>query len=442
MSLQQRAETILNKVRAAGAQGDLIIDRGDALSLKARDGELEEHKVTSSQIFGLRVINNDRVGTAYSEAADDEALSSLVEQALVNASYAAPEIHEKILANSRELTTDDKLLCPEEQIAIEQKIDLVLKLEADLAARDKVKNVPYNGVQDGTGERHIYSTSGLHAVSKSRMCSAFAYALIEDGDKNAMEGVGQAARRFAEIDPDKLVEEAYRNTIDILDGSTVPSAHYDVIFDEETQPSVFGVFSMMFSGKSAKDGVNPMRDKLGQMIADPRLTIIDQPANMQGFGYALFDDEGTPAEAINLIGNGTLNSLIHNSMTAAHFDTSTTGHATRGPRSTLGVGLHQPEIASGDASDKDLHTGKYLLLTDLTGLHSGANAISGDFSFGASGYLCQDGNRIQPVRGITVAGNFYEMLKKIALIGETQHWNWQRSSLMPSIRFADVAISG
>ena len=119
MSIAQQAESILAKVQAAGAQGDLIIDRGEALSLKAQDGELEEHKVTSSQIFGLRVIKDDRVGTAYSEAADFDALSSLVEQALVNASYAAPEIHEKILSNSRELSTTDKLLCPEEQIAIE-----------------------------------------------------------------------------------------------------------------------------------------------------------------------------------------------------------------------------------------------------------------------------------------------------------------------------------
>ncbi len=442
MGIAQQAESILARVKDAGAAGDLIIDAGEALSLKALDGELEEHKVTSSQVFGLRVIKDDRVGTAYSEAADDEALASLVEQALVNASYAAPEIHEKILSNSSDLSTDDQLLCPEEQIAIEQKIDLALQLEAGLKSKEKVKNVPYNGVQDGTGERHIFSTAGLHAVSKSRMCSAYAYALIEESDKNAMEGVGQAARLFRDLDPGRLIEDAYKNTIDILDGTSVPSAHYDVIFDEETQPSLFSVFSMMFSGKSAKDGVNPMRDKLGQVIADARFTVFDQPENTDGFGYSLFDDEGTPAKKLALVSDGTLCSLIHNSMTAAHFDTNTTGHATRGPRSTLGVGLHQLEIASGSATSNELLANKYLVLTDLTGLHSGANPISGDFSFGASGYLCQNGERIQPVRGITVAGNFYEMLKKIQLIGDKQRWNWQRTSLMPAIRFADVAISG
>ncbi|MBO6566772.1 MAG: hypothetical protein JJ956_18625 [Pseudomonadales bacterium] len=104
--------------------------------------------------------------------------------------------------------------------------------------------------------------------------------------------------------------------------------------------------------------------------------------------------------------------------------------------------MHQLEMAPGDAADTQLHQGKYLTLTELTGMHSGANAISGEFSFGASGFLCEDGQRIQPVRNITVAGNFYHMLKNIGLIGQTQHWNWQKSALMPAIRFSDIAISG
>ena len=442
MAANKLAEKVLSMVTDAGAQGDLIIDRGEALSLKAREGELEEYKVTSSQILGLRVISDGRVGTAYSEAVDDDALRSLVDQALVNASYAAPEVHEKIIANRQTLVTDDSLLCPTEEVSIDEKIELALKLERDLAAKDRVKNVPYNGVADSTGERHIFSTAGLQASSKSRMCSSYAYALIEEGDKNAMEGVGQASRLFSELDPDALVEEAWRNAIDILDGKPVPSAHYDVIFDQETQTSLFYVFSMMFSGKSAKDGVNPMRDKLGTDIADPRLTIIDQPLNTDGFGYSLFDAEGTATQALPLIEAGRLTTLIHNSATGAHFDLSTTGHATRGPRSTLGVGLHQLAVAAGDATEKDLHAGEYLLITDLTGLHSGANAISGDFSFGASGYLCKNGERIAPVRGITVAGNFYQMLKKISLIGDHPSWDWQRNALMPVIRFSGLAISG
>jgi len=442
MTISDQANQVIDLVKAAGASGDLIIDQGESLSLKASDGELEEYKVSSSQIFGLRVIKDGKVGTAYSEAADSDALSSLVEQALTNASFTAIEVHENILSNEVTLKTDDLVLCPAEEVSIDEKVSFALRMESDLAAKDKVKNVPYNGVQDNTTQRHIFSSAGLNAYSKSRMCAAYAYALIEQGDKNAMEGIGQAARLFTALDANDIVEKAYTHTLNILDGSPVPSGHYDVIFDEEVQASLFGVFTLMFSGKSAKDGVNPMREKLGDSIADARLNLTDQPLSTEGFGYQLFDAEGTATQSTPLIVNGTLNTLIHNSATASFFDMQTTGHAARGPKSTMGVGLHQLEISAGSASQTDLFSGKYLLLTDLTGMHSGANAISGDFSFGASGFLYEDGQLRQPVRGVTVAANFYEMLNKIALIGDKQFWNWEKSALMPHLRFTNLAISG
>ena len=438
----QMAEQVLGQVMSAGASGDLIIDEGETLSLKALDGELEEHKVSSSRIFGLRVIKNGHIGTTYSEAVDVDALSSMVGQALDNARFAKVESHENILPNSSRLKTDDELLCPPEQVSVEQKIQMALEIESKLAAMDKVKNVPYNGVQDITSQRHIFSSAGLSASTRSRTCAAYAYALVEDGEKNAMQGSSQVSRLFTGLNASSVIDKTYERCIGLLDGKPVPSKHYDVIFDEECQVSVFGVFYMMFSGKAAKDGINPMRDKTGSVIADSRLNIYDHPLNVDGFGYHLFDAEGSGTEKTGLIVDGCLQTLIHNSATASYFDTTNTGHAKRGPKSTLGVSLHQVEIGKGSDNPTTLRSGEYLELTDLTGLHSGANAISGNFSFGASGYLCRDRERIQAVRGITVAGNFYEMLNKISMIGNQQHWNEGRSALMPGIRFSDVAISG
>ena len=436
------AEQVLDQVTRAGATGDLIVDEGETLSLKARDGELEEYKVSSSRIFGLRVIKDGHIGTAYSEAVDTDALGSMVDQALNNASFGKVEAHENILPNSGQLKTDDELLCPEEQVSVEQKIELALEIERELTAKDKIKNVPYNGVQDITSQRQIFSSAGLSALTRSRICAAYAYALAEHGDNNVMQGASQVSRLFSGLNAAAVIDKTYEKCIGLLDGKPVPSKHYDVIFDPDCQVSVFGVFAMMFSAKAAKDGINPMRDKIGSAIADSRLTIYDHPLNADGFGYHLFDAEGTATKKSALIAEGCLQTLIHNSATASYFDTETTGHASRGPRSTLGVNLHQVEIAKGAEDLSTLHSGEYLELTDLTGLHSGSNAISGNFSFGASGYLCKDGEHIQAVRGITVAGNFYEMLNQISMIGNQQHWNEGRSALMPGIRFSDVAISG
>lgn len=442
MSVEENAAIILDRVKVKGAEGDLIVDEGQALSLKARDGELEEHKVSSSQIYGLRVIKNGRVGTAYSEAADEPALNSMVDQALINATFAKIEADEKILSTTGSLVTDDALLCPSDEVSIENKIQFVLDMEGELAAKDKVQNVPHNSVRDSIVQRRVFTSTGLDASLKQRMCVAAAYALMAEDDKNVMDGSGRAARQFDQLHYPDIVEEAYERCVGLLHGEPVPTKHYDLIFDEEFQVELFGAFASMFSAKSAKDGVNPLRDKLGEIVADPRLTISDQPLLTDGFGYALFDSEGTATRGTSLIAEGRLETLIHNSATAAHFGVSTTGHASRGPKSTLGVSLHQLHIDKGADDPATLFSGEYLLITDLSGLHSGTNPISGQFSFGAAGYLCRDGERVQPVRNITVAGNFYDMIKKVSAVGDELLWNLERSALMPRIRFAEVAVSG
>jgi PmbA protein len=442
MDIDDIAASVLARVRQAGAEGDIIVDEGRALTLRARDGELEEHKVSSSRVFGLRVIKDDRVGTAYSEAADVDALNTMVDQALQNASFAKLEPDEKILPTSGTLTTDDAMLCPADSTPVESKIEFALALERDLAARKNVRNVPSNGVQDTTVERRVYTSAGLSASSRQKMCMASAYALMTEGEVNIMEGTGRASRLFSDLHHEEIVDEAWERCVGLLHGKPVASGHYDVIFDRECQVDLFHTFTMMFSGQSAKDGVNPMRDKVGAVIADEKLRLSDDPLITEGFGYSMFDSEGTPTRKLPLIHDGRLETLIHNSATAAHFGLATTGHAYRGTKSRLGVGLHQLTIDPGSSGPDELGAGEYLEITDLTGLHSGANAASGQFSFGAAGYLCRDSKRVQPVRQITVAGNFYQMLKKVAAIGNQPYWNLQRSALMPAIRFADVAIAG
>ena len=174
MNTAQMAEQVLDQVMSAGATGDLIIDEGETLSLEARDGELEEYKVSSSRIFGLRVIKDGYIGTAYSEAVDADALGSMVDQALNNASFVKVESHENILPKCDRLETGGGLRWPQEQVAIEQEIGMALESERKLTAKDRVKNVPYNGVQDITSQRRIVSSAGLNALTRRRVCASYA----------------------------------------------------------------------------------------------------------------------------------------------------------------------------------------------------------------------------------------------------------------------------
>ena len=440
--IETNAERILDRVLAAGALGDLVVQQQSSLSLSAHGGELEEHKITSTRVYGVRVIRDDRVGIAYSEASDPAALDSMVDQALVNATFARVDPAESVAAGDTALVTDDAILRPDDATSVEEKIEAALYLERELTARDNIRSVPANGVRDLSAEQHVFATTGRSAHSGNRVCSAYAYALMSDGDKDALEGVQRNARRFDEIDPAWIVDQTYRRCVAMLQGEAIPSKHYDVLFDVERQADLFAVFLDMFSAKNARDGINPLRDKVGERIAVDALTVRDAPLDADGLGYALFDDEGLPTSTTTLVDGGILRTLVHNSATATHFGVPNTCNAARSPRSSLGVGLHQLEVGPGDVDEDTLSGGEYLEIVDLAGLHSGGNPVSGDFSFGAAGFLCRDGERIRPVRNITVAGNFYQMLKKIAAVGDTQHWNPERSALMARIRFADVAMSG
>ncbi|MCY4012407.1 MAG: TldD/PmbA family protein [Gammaproteobacteria bacterium] len=441
-AIESHARRVLDEVVRAGAHGDLIVHQDASLSLKAHDGDLEEHKVNSTRVYGVRVIKDCRAGIAYSEAADAAALHSMVAQALQNAAFAREDDKEAIADGNGSLVTDDATLCRQDDVTVETKIAAALAMERELAARDKVQNVPYNGVQDVTAERYVFTTAGHTAHSKARLCNAYAYALLKDGDKDVLDGVERTARQFDELDTSVIVEETYARCIALLHGEAVPSRHYDVLFDVECQAALFDAFASVFSGRAARDGISPLRERIGERIGVDGLDIRDAPRRTEGFGYALFDGEGIATATTTLVERGRLVTLAHNSATAGHFGVANTGHAARSPKTPLGVALHQPEIGPGEIRESDLTSGEYLEIVDLAGLHSGTNAVSGDFSLGAAGFLCADGERLRPVRNITVAGNFLDMLTKIVGIGDVQHWNARRSALMARIRFADMPISG
>ena len=439
---QQLADKIFARVQQAGAEADLIINEGSSLSLKAQGGQLDEQVVASTFIVGLRVVLGDQVGAASSEASDPDALNFMVDQALANARHSAARPSERISSQSGALTADGADLDPDDDATVDEKIDFIIDLERQLSARPQIRNVPYNALVDARQRQQILTTGGRHADQRSRQVVAYVYPLAEQGERTAMASSVAYSRLFRDLDGTRLSDRAYADTLALLAGEALKTGRYDVIFSANVQPQLFGAFSLMWSAKAAQDKVNPLRDKLGTQIMDARLNLVDEPLNRLGLGYRLFDDEGSATAAVTLVKQGELMTLAHNSATAAHFGVANTGHAARGAKSPLTVGLHQLQLRAGPDSQGTLQQGEYLEITQLDGLHSGTNAISGEFSCGASGYLCHNGERRHAVRGVTVAGNLYQMLQQVVAVGDQSHWNDSRHSCMASVRFADLAIAG
>ncbi len=441
-TLLNAIDHLLAETQKRGAQADIIAQANDNFSLKANKGQLDEYKVSTSQVIGIRVVKDDRVATSYSESLATESLDMMLNNALESAKYAKIDPHQKISVVGSQIISDYSELNQECDATVDDKIALSLRLEQGVVSRPHATSSPYNGYSDNRSQILIANSQGTLCEQAERYHSAYAYTLFEKEGKQSMAGAMSIGRRYIDLDPEYCIEAGYQLAKDLLDGEAVVTGNYSVIFDIDALSELFGAFSACFSASVAMKGLSPLRDKVGSVIASPLISFSSKAYVEGGFRIHSFDSEGFAARDLVLIGDGELNSLLHNSQTASFFGVENTGHASRGPKEGLEISAHHKVINAGTSSFSEVTAGEYLELVELQGVHSGADFISGDFSFGASGFLCRDGQRIQPVRGITVAGNFYQMLKEVDALGSVLESNDGGSFFAPKVRFSRLSIGG
>ncbi len=436
---------VLDMACQQGAQeADLIIHKGRAFSLSSQGGKIDKYKVSGSSIIGLRTIQDQRIGLSYSESFSETALQAMVRDALANGRFSDPDEHEHITTHHPKPVVEVlPRLNQDDNTPVQDKIALTLHLENEVLKRDsRVEAVPYNGYSDGEAEYYYANHRGTFCHHREKSFSCYTSALLKDGSRQSMFHQGSHGRRFQELDADHCVAESLGHAVPMLDAASIPTGYYDVIFEEDQLDSFLGSFMAAFSGQAAMEGTSPFRDKLQQEVASPLLSLRDEPMFADGFYYSRFDDEGNLRQSTHLIENGRLLSLLHNTATAAYFKTTSTAHAVRGPKSALGVSSSQLVIQPGQSSDSDVAGGRYLKVIGIQGLHSGTNAISGHFSLGIYGILYEQGREVQRVKDVTISGNFYQQIKKIAAVGQTLHASSDRTFFSPMIRFEGISVAG
>jgi PmbA protein len=163
----------------------------------------------------------------------------------------------------------------------------------------------------------------------------------------------------------------------------------------------------------------------GEQVAAPRVTLVDDPVDHDAFGASTHDAEGVPARRVELIVDGVLEGVLHNLYTGRRAASGTTGSAVRGGYATTpGTGARALTLTPGPRTvDEILATaGEALYVQSVSGLHSGTNPISGDFSVGAEGLMVRDGALAEPVREVTIASTLPRMLHDVVEIGSDRVW--------------------
>jgi PmbA protein len=444
-NIQSAMQIALSMASDKGASGaDVIGNRSESISFKAAGGKLDEYTISQDQVLGIRVIKHSKVGLAYSESLDPKALEYMVQTAVQNAEFAKADETEQIAVNTSEnIEVIDPDLNQQEDLVIDSQIEFALSLESEvLKADSRVRSAPINELSMSQSDLYIANSAGRTCFHTEKTHYCLTSALMSEDGQNALHYHGMIGRKFSDLKVDHVVKQSIYHAAHFLKAKPISSGKYSVVFIPEVLHSLFGNFRSTFSAKSAIEKMNPWGEKRGDLVMDKRLSVTDDPTDKKGLAYTLFDSEGHRTSKLNLVENGVLKNFYHNTATANYYKTTSTGHAARGPKSSLGVSGTNIKIALGPNTDASVKDGKYLHIVAIQGLGSGSDVMSGDFSFAASGYLMNGDKIEQVVKEVTISGNYYDILiNNIELVGDKEYATFNKYFFSPLIRFRDLTVS-
>ena len=441
MDKQTFYEEALRLAREAGCEAaEIYAARSDSFSVNVLDGTFDRYESSATGGMSLRVKMDGRDGYAYTEAYEEP--EELVRRAMDNASVLSPEEHPMQTAQAYRavIPREDPIaaLSPEERIA------LALRMESAAKAQDpRVIRLDECEVGTAESETEIRNTLGLRAERKDRLGYCFCSAILQDGEEVRTD---YAFRTGAEAaDAEACAREAVEKAAARFGASPVPSGNWRIVLAGEAAAALLRGFSPAFSAEQVQKGLSFLKGMEGERIASGSVTIRDDPTHP--IGDVAFDGEGTPTFVKSVVENGTLVTLLHNLKTAAKAGCTSTGNASRASAAApVGIAPSVFYVVPGTASREELldRMGDGLLITDLEGLHSGLNPITGDFSLKAVGSLIEGGKRIRAVSGITVGGSFRELLKKISLVGSDLVFGLPGASVFgsPSLLIDGITVGG
>lgn len=398
---------------------ELYYTKSDETSVEIFQTEVKGFSSSNSLGVCFRCIVNGQTGYASTENMNEEEAESIVLRAIENASVLESDAPSFIHKQGDTYLTYEKE--SGETPSAANLVDFALDLQKEIYAQDERV---VDGTQAVAGfasfEKALYNSNGIDLADGAALNYAYALAIVSDGQE-MYNGIEIESSKTTDLNKTNIAKEAVKEAIETIGYSSVDSGAYTVVFSNKVMISLLGVYSSVFSAEDAQKGLSLLKDKEGEIIASDILTLTDDPLYKDALVKATFDDEGAATYAKNIIENGKFTTFLHNLATAAKAGVKTTGNGYKGSYSSpVGINHYSFYINPVKGSLEDLFTeaGNGIYITSVEGLHAGADPISGDFSLSSSGFRIEDGKKTTPVKGITISGNFFQLLKDISTIGE------------------------
>jgi PmbA protein len=414
----------------SGEDVEVYASRVRETDVKIFDADVESLTVAERGGVGVRVVVDHRQGFAWAGSLEPDVVEAVLAEARDNAEFATPDEHQGMASRADVVgvAVPPLDLWREELEAVLTTDKVALALEAEaatLAADDRVRGVESASYGDALVESAVATSTGVAAATRRTMCSLTAFALAGEGDETQTGYGFSAARSFAELDPGEAARDAAERAVRMLGATQPRSARLPVIFDPLVTRSLLAMVGATLGAESVLKGRSVFVGREGETIASPVVTLVDDPTIVDAFGAAAHDAEGVPTRRNVLLDAGVLSGFLHNTTTGRRAGTGTTGSAVRGGfASTPGTGARALALTPGSRAPSEIiaSAGDALYVHAVSGLHSGTNPVSGDFSVGAEGLMVRGGALAEPVRELTVASTLPRMLLDVAEVADDLEW--------------------
>ena len=423
MNFTEFKELAIAQAEAMGiAEYELYYQAGESTSVSAFQHSINQFTDSIEGGVCFRCIVGGKMGYASTEALNESEAKAIVIRAAANAEVLESEeqvflgeggkTYAAIERKPMELPTTDALIA--KVLSTQEKI-----YAANAAVID-------GSSTQGISEKSvtaIVNSKGLDLYHEVSVAGLVVAAVVTDGKEMANDYQIKLGS-LNEIDTDALTKKAAESALRKLGGEVAPTGQYGVVFDSEAMSDLLQVYSGIFSSEAAQKGLSKLAGKEGGKIAADIVTIVDDPFHPENPMPMPFDAEGSPTAKKNIIENGVFNTLLYNLKTAAVDGKQTTGNASKGGYDApVGVRPFTMYLAGGEMTEEELlqKVGSGVYINSLSGLHAGANPITGDFSLQSAGFMIENGVKTTAVKSFTVAGNFYDLLKNIVALANNSH---------------------
>lgn len=400
---------------------ELYYERAERFGCKLFRGEMDSYD--SSEVSGVsfRGLYQGQMGYAFTEKIAEDSIAYLLESAKDNALVVEDEEMNEIFEGSpayEEYRFDSEEL---RQVSAHDKIEWLKDLERKVLAYDE-RITGTNSCMIGSSDsgRVMVNSKGLSLADEHNSLYVYVSVVAKAGSEVKTGSCYKVTQDFSSLDADEIAQDACEEALSQLGAKSIPSRSYPIVLRHDVAAALLSTYASIFSAEQAQKGKSRLKDKVGERIAVQGFNLVDDPFRPDGLASRNFDGEGSASKKLQVIQNGRLESLLHNRKTAKKAGVESTGHAHKSSyKGAIGVAPTNFFVEPTETSFDNLvgGIGEGVLITDLSGLHSGANTISGDFSLAAQGFYIKDGKIESAVNQMTIAGNFFDVLNSIEVIG-------------------------